>query len=117
MTSQLTSRDFLPNGQGFANVAGHVQAKAAPDTPDAELYRIVVAHALREGRFQTKAAFDAEVRALGTVARADEVIAYRDLRPECTAFQIGDKMMCDCGVTWKVDAIGPIPYCRKQPGK
>jgi hypothetical protein len=113
--SQLTSRDFLPNGRGFATVADRVPTKAAADTPDAELYRMVVAHALREGRFQTKAEYDAEVRSLGTVDRADEVIAFRDLRPECGAFQIGDKMMCDCGVTWKVDAVRPAPYCRTVP--
>jgi hypothetical protein len=36
--SQLTSRDFLPNGDGFGTLTGHVRTKAAPDTPDAELY-------------------------------------------------------------------------------
>lgn len=115
MPSPLTSRDFLPDGRGFATVADHIPTRAAADTPDAELYRILVAHALREGRFQTKAEYDAEVRLLGTVARADEVIAFRNLRPQCIAFQIGDKMMCDCGVTWKVGAVGPTPYCRKHP--
>jgi hypothetical protein len=114
--SKMTSRDFLPDGDGFGTVADRVPTRAAPDTPDADLYRIVVAHALREGRFQTKAEYDAEVRLLGTVDRADEVIAFRDLRPECGAFQIGNKMMCNCGVTWKVDAVGPAPNCRTPPG-
>lgn len=75
----------------------------------------MVAHALREGRFQTKADYDSAVQALGTVDRADEVIAYRNLRPECGVFQEGDKMMCDCGVVWKVDTIDPLPQCRSRP--
>ena len=113
--SKLTSRDFMPNGDGFGTVAGHVPTRAAPNTPDAELYRIVVAHALREGRFQTKADYDAAVRTLGTVDRADEIIAYWNLRPECRAYQIGERMMCDCGSVWKADTIEPLPNCRSLP--
>jgi hypothetical protein len=117
MPKEPTIYDFLPPGRGFANTVDYTVARAAPDTPDADLYRIVVAHALREGRFQTKAEFDAEVRNLGTVARADEIIASRNSRPDCAAFQIGHKMMCDCGVTWDVHSNEPIPNCRKQSGQ
>jgi hypothetical protein len=112
MSTKPTSYDFLPLGRGFANVAGHKDAYAALDTSDAELYRIAVAHALREGRFRTKADYDAEVRALGTVARADEVIGYHNLRPGCRVFQEGGRMMCECGVSWKVDTVEPIPNCK-----
>lgn len=110
-----TSRDFLPDAMGFSTVAGHVPTKAAPNTPDAELYRIVVAHSLREGRFQTKAEFDAEVRSLGTVGQADQIIAFRNLRPNCEATRYGDRMVCDCGVTWKAETTDPLPNCKKLP--
>jgi hypothetical protein len=113
--SKLTSRDFFPNGDGFGTRAGHVRTVAAPDTPDAELYRIVVAHAIREGRFHAKADYDSAVRSLGTVDRADEIIAYWNLRPECKAYQIGERMMCECGNVWKVDRIEPLPHCRTLP--
>jgi hypothetical protein len=106
-----TSHDFLQDSYGFANEAGHVRAYADAETTDAELYRIMVAQALREGRFRNKAEFDQQVRALGTVEQADAVIAFRQIRYECRAWQYGNRMVCDCRATWMVGDPDP-PNCR-----
>lgn len=112
MATQPTSHNFLSDGRGLAEQAEGITAWAAPDMADADLYRILVAQALREGRFRHKGEFDAQVRALGTVEQAEAVIAFGLLRPDCDAWRRGDLMVCDCGAFWKVDASDP-PYCKK----
>lgn len=77
---------------------------------DAQLYRLIVAKALREGRAPSKAAFDAEVRRLGTIEEADEVIAFNKRRPGCKAWLYGRRMVCDCGRSWLVSEPDP-PKC------
>lgn len=106
--------DYVPLPRSIARTAGHEAVCAAPDTPDGDLYRILVAHALCEGRFDTKVQFDDHVRALSTVMQADQILAHRKLRPpECEVFRTGDLMMCECGSTWKIDAIDP-PNCKRS---
>ena len=104
--------DILHHGETFTTSSGHVIASASIQSTDAELYRIVVAHALREGRFASKADFDAEVRKLGTIDRADEILAFNLLRPGCGAWRRGNLMICECGVSWHVDAVA-LPICNK----
>lgn len=117
MTQSPTIMDFLPAAPSIAKSAGHAAVCAAPDTPDADLYRILVGHALSEGRFNTKIEFDDHVRALSTVAQADAVIAFRKLRrSDCEVWRRGDLMVCECGVHWKLDAVDP-PHCKKPYAK
>ena len=78
---------------------------------DGQLYRVIVAKALREGRFASKAEFDLEVRRLGTIKEAEEVIAFSQRRPGCKAWRHGNLMVCDCGTAWKVDSADP-PKCK-----
>jgi len=78
---------------------------------DAQLYRIVVAQALTDGLVATKADFDKRVRTLGNVIAADELIAFRNLRPGCRAWRHGKSMVCECGSAWAVDNADP-PKCK-----
>jgi hypothetical protein len=89
-------------------------AEVAAEYSDAELYRIVVAQALTNGTVSTKAEFDSIVRTLGNVGGADELIAFRKLRPGCHAWRHGKSMVCECGVTWQVDDTNP-PHCKVMP--
>ncbi|MFC7515125.1 hypothetical protein ACFQUU_08930 [Herbaspirillum sp. GCM10030257] len=88
-----------------------VPGEVAEQFTDAELYRLVVAQAITDGTVQTKADFDAMVRTLGTVAGADELIAFRKLRPGCKAWRHGKRMVCDCGTAWLADNPSP-PDCK-----
>jgi hypothetical protein len=92
----------------------HRPAEGADQYADAELYRIVAAQAITDGSVQTKAEFDAIVRTLGTVVGADELIAFRRLRPGCKAWRHGQRMICDCGATWLADDNDP-PSCKVMP--
>jgi len=114
MDKKPTSHDFLSEAGGFANETGHVKACADAETTDAKLYRIVVAQALREGRFQNKGDFDQQVRTLGTVAAADAVIAFRQIRYECRATHYGNRMIFECKATWLAGDPNP-PNCRQIP--
>jgi hypothetical protein len=120
MKNERTSRDFLIDRDAEASriEVGYRDAKAATANAsakqysDAELYRIIVAKALREGRFHSKADFDVAASELGTIEQADEIIAFNRLRPDCDAWRHGQLMVCECGASWKVDEPNP-PVCRK----
>jgi hypothetical protein len=96
-----------------------LQKVTAPDEvssqySDAELYRILVAQAMTDGAVATKAQFDGAVRTLGNVRDADELIAFRNLRPGCRAWRHGKTMTCECSVHWRIDDPAP-PYCKEMP--
>lgn len=86
-------------------------AQVTAQYTDAERYRLVVAAALDAGAVFSKGAFDAQVGLLGTLNAADELIAFRNLRPGCKAFRHGKNMTCECGLTWNAGDANP-PHCR-----
>jgi hypothetical protein len=91
--------------------ARSVNPEEAAKYSDAKLYRILVARALYSGAARNKAEFDKRVRTLGTLAAADELIAFREKRFGCRAWRHGSSMVCECGVSWPVDSIDP-PHCK-----
>jgi hypothetical protein len=81
---------------------------------DAQLYKLVVAQALTYGMASTKAEFDEMVRNSGNLPGANELIAFRTLRPGCKAWRHGKSMICDCGAHWRADDANP-PKCMVMP--
>lgn len=88
--------------------------EVAAQFTDADLYKIVVAQALTNGTVSTKGEFDAIVRTLGNIRGAEELIAFRNIRPGCKAWRHGKRMVCECGSSWVVDDPEP-PRCKELP--
>jgi len=111
MSDKRTTRDFLIDSDAEApRFAGRspdekaaVVRAAGREYSDAELYRIIVAKAIHEGRFYSKAQFDLAARELATIEQADELLAMLERRPGCEAWRRGQLMVCECRVTWKDD--------------
>jgi hypothetical protein len=87
--------------------------KAREAYTDAELYRLIVARNLCDGAVACKADFDAQVRQLGDIETADDIIAFRDKRPGCIAVEFSGIFECACGVSWAADDPAP-PACMKE---
>lgn len=118
MKKDMTSRDFLVDRDALSSRVEIDGVRWVPppflsgvkEYSDAELYRIIVAQSLREGRFTSKYEFDAAARAIGTIEEADRLIAFSKLRPGCRAHQVGGWMGCECGARWSVGDSNP-PSC------
>jgi hypothetical protein len=93
--------------------------KPLPETSerysDAQLYRILVAEALTDGAVSTKAEFDEMVHQIRNIQDADELIAFRNLRPGCKAWRHGKMLVCECGAAWVANDPAPPP-CKPQVG-
>lgn len=80
---------------------------------DGDLYRLFVARQLLDGYAATKEDVDAEVRKLGDIEAANELIEFRNRRPGCIASDYTTRFQCACGVSWTSDDANP-PACQQN---
>jgi hypothetical protein len=113
VTEEVTTVDLMPPAQRHALDLPKDPVPGSDAYNDAQLYKIIVAKALREGRFRSKGEFDLEVRRFGTIKDAEEIIAFSKLRPGCNAWRYGRRFVCECGTSWRADDSNP-PACKME---